>query len=333
MTCRGSRPFGRSLAMTAFLLLASVIPSLAETVRMAPLDAAIQALVPFRNTAFPYEGIDPETGRPFLDIVQNGRRGHSSARSGGVYWLDTTYADNRVLLGLPRGFDLARPAVLVVFFHGNNATLEKDVVGRQQVLAQLAASGLNGALVAPQLAVNALDSSAGHFWKPGTFGRFLREAAGHLAGFYEDAAKARLLFDRMPVVIVAYSGGYDPAAFSLAAGGAGKRVIGVILLDAAYGQLDTFVSWSAANRRRAFFFSAFSDSSASGNAAIEAGLSKRDVDFAQQLPNTLAPRVVAFLPVEGADHEDFVTEAWVQQPLAWLLARIPGFSRPVTKDP
>ena len=134
-------------------------------------------------------------------------------------------------------------------------------------------------------------------------------------------------------MIVAYSGGYDPAAFSLALGGAANRVKGVILLDAAFGQTDKFIDWVARNRRRAFFFSAFSKSSAAGNGEIEAGLTDKHVDYDEELPRTLAPGKIAFLNVENAGHEDFVTEAWVEQPLARLLARIPGFPRPARVDP
>ena len=129
------------------------------------------------------------------------------------------------------------------------------------------------------------------------------------------------------MVIAAYSGGYDPAAYALTVGGAGKRVVGVILLDAAFGQTDKFVDWVARNRRHAFFFSAFTDASAAGNAAIEAGLSTQHVNFAEEVPQALVPGLVRIVSVEGAGHDDFVTHAWVDQPLAWLLARIPGFAR------
>ncbi len=158
MTGGTPRLLGCSLATAVPLLVACTLSAMAgQALPMAPLSHMVSALVPFRNTAFPYEGYDPETKMPFLDISQNGRRGHTSGRGDGIYWLDTTYSDNRALLALPEGFDLKRPAVLVVFFHGNNATLEDDVIGRQQVLAQLSASGLNGALIAPQMAVNALE--------------------------------------------------------------------------------------------------------------------------------------------------------------------------------
>jgi hypothetical protein len=78
----------------------------------------------------------------------------------------------------------------------------------------------------------------------------------------------------MGVVLVAYSGGYDPAAYALAVGGAGGRVRGVILLDALYGEIDKFDKWigtSVAGGRSGFFFSAYSDSSRAQNLALHSG--------------------------------------------------------------
>ena len=48
------------------------------------------------------------------------------------------------------------------------------------------------------------------------------------------------------------------------------------------------------------------------------------IQYSTQLPDALAPGEVVFLPVSGADHDDFVTSAWVSDPLAWLLARCSG---------
>ena len=83
-------------------------------------------------------------------------------------------------------------------------------------MRQLSDSGLNAVLVAPQLAVDAKDSSAGRFWSSGGFASFLSEAQSKLGDLYPNARGA---FRRMPIVIVAYSGGYLPAAYSLAVGG------------------------------------------------------------------------------------------------------------------
>ena len=95
---------------------------------------------------------------------------------GRVYWEDQTYSDRRVLLHIPKAFDVRRPALMLVYFHGHGATLERDVLNRQKVPAQISASNANVVLVAPQLAVDAVDSSAGNFWQPGAFGRFIGEA-------------------------------------------------------------------------------------------------------------------------------------------------------------
>ena len=74
----------------------------------------------------------------------------------------------------------------------------------------------------------------------------------------------------MPVYVVAYSGGYLPAAYSLAVGGAGERVRGVVLLDAIYGEADKWREWVEGARGHAFFVSAYSVSSKDGNEALEA---------------------------------------------------------------
>src|SRR6185436_18306270 len=126
-----------------------------------------------------------------------------------LYWEDETYSDDRVLLHIPKGFDIRRPSVIVVFFHGHGATLERDVLRRQRVADQISRSGANAVLIAPQFAVDAADSSAGRFWEPGAFGRFMGEAAQQLGRIHGDRRTVRT-FAGTPVVIVAYSGGYLP---------------------------------------------------------------------------------------------------------------------------
>src|SRR5262249_25266582 len=180
---------------------------------------------------------------------------HTSLR-GGVYWEDLTYSDKRVLLSIPRGFDLRRPALIVVFFHGNSATLTRDVRNRQQIPRQVEQSGLNAVLVAPQFAVDALDSSSGRFWEPGVFAKFLDEAVGKLTQLHGDE-RARPVLERAPVVIAGYSGGYNPAAFALAVGGANRRVHGVMLFDGLFSEIGKVGDWLG-KRPAAVFFSAVS---------------------------------------------------------------------------
>jgi hypothetical protein len=189
----------------------------------------------------------------------------------------------------------------------------------------LAASSLNAVLVAPQLAVDALDSSAGGFWQEDAFRRYLREAATRLATLQGGDRHA---FARLPVILVAYSGGYLPAAWSLEVGGAGKRLKGVVLLDAVYGEADKFADWTADHRDSGFLFSAFTASSAGGNGALEDALMDQGIAFTTGRPHCLKAGDVVFLDNgEGIAHADFVSHAWTDDPLTWIFDRIAGLQR------
>ncbi len=210
-------------------------------VHAAQTTSARTELVAFDNSPFPYSGQPPGQDKPFYDVEKDGRRGHTSPR-GGIYWEDTTYSDRRVLLHIPRGFNAALPAVMIVYLHGNFASLAGVVHRVQQVPRQVSESGLNAVLVAPQLAVNAADSSAGRFYDAGEFRRFVEEAAVRLARLHR-APSARAAIESLPVIIVAYSGGYAPAAWAAHHGGLGDRLRGIILLDALYAEMDKFAAW------------------------------------------------------------------------------------------
>jgi hypothetical protein len=325
------------LALTFFLAGCAGTPHVnpeSSAARPAPTTAGPQfasvggvnvAYPEFQNSAFPYRGMvpadsdDSKEARPFLNVSENGRLGHAAPR-GGVYWEDTTYNDRHVLLAASSDFDARSAGDLVLFFHGNEATLSRDVVDRQQAPRQLAQSGLNGVLVAPQLAVDARDSSAGRFWKPGALAEFLDEADTRLAASYPGTSRGT--FRRMPVIIVAYSGGYLPAAFALAQGGAGDRVRGVILLDALYGEEDKFADWIAREHSRAFFVSAYSKSTHDQNEAFRQRLLQAGVSSDDHMPGSLGPGVVAFVDAGDVDHLGFVSSAWTSDPLRDVLARV-----------
>jgi hypothetical protein len=307
------------IALIATLFL--TLPAAAQS----PLRATRTALVPFNVSPFPYHGIVPMTGKPFLEVEEGERRAHKTGR-GTLVWEDRTYSDRRVLLTIPRGFDLRKPALIVVFFHGLGATLARDVRDRQQVPRQLEASGLNAVLVAPQFGVDAPDPSAGRFWEPGVFAQFLAEAADRLGQLHGDR-QARAAFERAPVVLTGYSGGYHPLAYALSVGGATERVRGVLLLDALYNDHDKFLDWLA-TRPKAFFVSTYGPLVKRQNEEFQKKLTERSIPFMKGLPPHLVPGIDAFLEVgKEVKHRDFMTKAWSADPLKVMLSRIPGFAR------
>ena len=291
-------------------------------------------LVGLKSSAFPYLGNNPRTDQPFLNISNGGRRGHRSY-SGRVLWQDETFNDNRVLMHVPENFDIRKPGVIVVFFHGNGATLERDVRNRQLVPQQITDSGVNAVLLAPQLAVDAADSSAGKFWQPGGLKRFVEESADHLAEMYGDPRAAKA-FANMPVIIVGYSGGFVPTAWSLEVGGLGNRVRGVFLLDAVYGELDKFASWVGKNRT-GFFVSSYTHYTERHDRDLMRMIRDKGIAVSESMDGPLKPGSVVFVETpEGVRHRDYVTHAWTQNPLKEVLVKMaatPALARVATSSP
>jgi len=297
------------------------VASLAPTVPYErPARGDQTTLVSLKSSAFPYLGNNPRTDEPFLNISKGERRGHRSY-GGRVYWQDETYNDNRVLMHVPENFDARKPGVIVVFFHGNGATLERDVRDRQLVPQQISDSGVNAVLLAPQLAVDAADSSAGKFWQPGGLKRFVAESAEHLARLYGDPGAAKA-FANMPVIIVGYSGGFVPAAWSLEVGGLGNRVRGVFLLDAVYGELDKFASWIVDNRS-GFFVSAYTRYTKRHDRELMQMLTEKGIAISEDIDGPLRPGSVVFVETpEGVTHRDYVTHAWTENPVKEVLVKM-----------
>ncbi len=291
----------------------------------------LTTLVSMKSSAFPYYGANPASETPFLNIAKGDRRGHRSY-SGRVYWQDETYNDSRVLVHIPENFELRKPGVIVVFFHGNGATLERDVRDRQLVPQQISESGVNAVLLAPQMAVDAADSSAGKFWQPGGFKRFMAESADSLARLYGDpnAAKA---FANMPIVLVGYSGGFLPTAWSLEVGGISDRVRGVILLDAVYGELDKFASWID-NHRSGFFVSSYTHYTARHDRELMQMLREKGIAVSEDMDGPLRPGSVVFVETpEGVTHRDYVTQAWTKNPIEEVLVKMAAPSMRVAAGP
>jgi hypothetical protein len=222
---------------------------------------------------------------------------------------------------VPENFDIRKPGVIVVFFHGNGATLERDVRNRQLVPQQISDSGANAVLLAPQLAVDAADSSAGKFWQPGGLKRFIAESADHLAELYGDPRAAQT-FANMPVIIVGYSGGFVPTAYSLEVGGLGNRVRGVFLLDAVYGELDKFASWIEKNRS-GFFVSAYTHYTERHDRDLMHMIRAKGIAVSENMDGPLKPGSVVFVETpEGATHRNYVTQAWTHNPVQEVLAKM-----------
>ena len=297
------------------LLQAQAQPQPKRTTRPTPSPVTTEAktkLVEFENAPFPFDsGVDPR------------RRKVSPEHE--------RYSDPRVLLHIPKGFDVRKRGVIVIFFHGHRATITRDVLDRQRVADQISLANANAVLVAPQFAVNASDSSAGNFWTPGVFKWFLQDVSTELsflhAGGYT-GIDLRDGYDKLDLMVVGYSGGFAPVAWAIHHGGANERLRGVVLLDALYGELDKFEKWILGDRNRRFFVSGYLGSTRARNLQLQKMLDDRNVPYRMSLDDRIRPGSITFIPGKnGERHNDYVTRAWTPNPLADLLNRLPEYRR------
>jgi len=242
-----------------------------------------------RHAPYPYEGRFGDERRPFFDTTHRGQRAHTTVRDT-VFAEHPHYSDDRVLFHVPRGFDATQPFDVVVFFHGHNGELRRTVLNELKIAQQIDRSGRNAILIAPQLARDAADSAPGKLFRRNAFKRLLDEAASVLA---QRLGKALLpALRRAPLVLAAYSGGYRATAYCLERGGVARRIKGIVLLDALYGEADKLAGWIA--KRRGIAFALGGPSTASGHQALRVRLKRAGIDIRNSLPQSMAATDVVF---------------------------------------
>ncbi len=245
---------------------------------------------------FPYAGVDPTTGQPFFDTTDptTGQPAHTTA-DGLVYPHDPHYGDGTVLFHVPQGFRHDQPFAVLVFFHHHATRLPDAVMGETAVIDQVDRAGRNILLIAPQLAVNAIDSAAGKLYRPDGLAALLAEAAAVLA---ERVALTAEAVGRAPVVLASYSGGYRALAYAMDRGGLGDRLAGLLLLDGVFDQVDLFERHLAAADRRSWFVVVYSPRSAGPTEALRDRLARTGVALTDRWPAALPPGTTAFLRVD-----------------------------------
>lgn len=151
-------------------------------------------------------------------------------------------------------FDPRAPLRIVVYLHGLMGCAEV-LMGEGTVscrpgspplhgwnLAAAHDAGGDGSLfVVPQLAFMRRDGRPGCFGRPDCFRAFLSEVLQALPAPRLGGAKT--LSGVASITLVAHSAGYRAAAAILRRGGLGSLVRNVVLLDALYGEDDTFLNW------------------------------------------------------------------------------------------
>jgi hypothetical protein len=101
-----------------------------------------------------------------------------------------------------------------------------------------------------------------------------------------------------------------------------KRVAGVILLDAVYGELDKFASWIE-NNRSGFFVSSYTRYTRKRDMELMAMLREKGIAYREEMDGPLRPGSVVFVQTrDGVTHRSYVTQAWTEHPVKDVLLKM-----------
>lgn len=274
------------------------------------------------SAPFPYDGVVGESAQPFFDYrdAESGQRFHTTG-DGVVYPEFPHYRDCRVLIHLPPGFDAEKPFDILVFFHGHHTELQRTLVQELALLRQVNASERNLVLVAPQMALDAADSSPGKLYRPQGFANLLGEVSQVLRE--EEGEELADRFDQAPLLLAAYSGGFRAVAHTLerwVEQERNERLRGVILLDALYGELEKFDGWLRPAGGR-FFVNLYGPSSAPLSQELEQKLWVRGQPWSNSVLGGISSEGIYSLAV-GTSHESLFLTGPPRWPLAVILNKI-----------
>ncbi|MBF0339352.1 MAG: hypothetical protein HQL95_00135 [Magnetococcales bacterium] len=277
------------------------------------------------NAPFPFEGRSADGSRPFFDRIdpETGQRLHSVSDEV-AYPEFPHYQDNRVLIHLPPHFKPKAPLEILVFLHGHNAELNRTLVEEMALLQQVNAAKRNLVLVAPQMVLDGADSSPGKLGRPKGLENLLKEVSRLLGKKMGRRFADR--FDRAPVILAAYSGGYRATAMILDKGFAekkrrDKRLRGVILVDAVYSDSDKFLTWLRQPKRRGFFVNLYGPSSAPLSKQLEEEFKKFGLSWSDGLKGRIKSGNILSLSVE-THHKSIFQAGPPHWPLAEILNKV-----------
>jgi hypothetical protein len=281
----------------------------------APGGNAGTFIAKLEHAPYPYAGKYGDSDLDFFDYIspESGERFHTN-RYGIRLAEKAHYQDNSVLFHVPRHLDPRKPLVLVVYFHEIQSDIRKS--SRDYALTkQIENSRCNAILVMPQLAKDVADSSPGKFFQRSAFKAFMDEVAEVLTMRLGAAHASRLA--EAPLLIAAFSGGYKSAAYVLDRGGVDDRILGVVLMDALYEDVDKFQHWILANSNRAFFMNIYGKGECEANSKmLAAELNRPDLMERPSWPDRIAKGKIYFIrtreehlmiPLLGPPHQPLRT--------------------------
>ena len=221
-----------------------------------------------------------------------------------IYSAAEHYSNNTVALVLPNHYRPTPQLHILLHFHGHYAEIT-NVVTHFELADQLSQSGKNAILVIPQGPVNVPDSTFGKLDQPDGFKNFLNELLPLLQADMNINPAGKTLRVK-EIILMGHSGGYYTIGQILKQGGVTPLIKEVYLLDATYGQLETYTDWC--QRAKGRLISTFTEHLGWNNTVLMSLMRAKNIPL-NILPEkeTTAAQMqksrILFLPTEN-NHDD-----------------------------
>ena len=230
------------------------------------------------------------------------------------------FVDDRVLIHVTPHRPAGGPRMVVLYLHGHNTSLKRDVIDRRKIVAQVNASGRNIVLIAPQMAWRAIDSHPGKLGRDGGGMRLVKAALAALQEGDGPAAPASSGNLDAPVIVVTYSGGWRAALWVAARGGLGERLRGVVLLDAFFGPVERWAEWKERDGAKAFLVGIAGSRGAASAGRLEGRFLTSGATVSKRLPAVLNDQTVLIDTLTA--HETLPVDGPPRWPVADVLKRV-----------
>ncbi|WP_428389172.1 hypothetical protein [Mucisphaera sp.] len=264
----------------------------------------------------PAEAPLPLPGRTLWLNLDSAPYPHASRQAGYtrnniLYPAEDHYEDNTVLIYIPASVSISDTIDVLVYFHGHRNHVRK-AVDEFRIREQLEASGRPLVLVFPQGPYNAPDSGCGKLADQNGLRDLLDEVRQSIST--QDQAAPAL----GKVVLSGHSGAFRAIGRCLAFGGVREHIDEVHLLDASYGEWDTFIDWAAEDPEEHRLFSIFTNHLAAANVGMITAMQAQELDYKllgdehETLPDRPWPTRV-FVHSRLSNHNE--TVSWLERSL------------------
>lgn len=219
------------------------------------------------------EWTNNEFGSQCLTLLKSAPYPHKNRANGYTYQdknysMQEHYNDSTVAFLIPNGYKPSKQTDFILYFHGHMNNV-KTAIEQFNLSSELNESGKNLIMIFPEGPKDVPDSDCGKLMDVQGFKNLIDESMDFLKSEKKIPQKSSI----GKIILSGHSGAYRVIGKILSFGGYLENIKEVYLLDATYGELESFKNWIYSSRTHRLF-SIFTEHLASDNVVLMSMIQK-----------------------------------------------------------